>query len=570
MRPLAVQIYRRLLLRSSYHSRKLCSIQQCHQEHKSENKQQYHFKSGAIAVGLGSFITTALAYKSIDALVDNSKTGDKVDREYTTEEVSKHNTLEKGVWVTYRGNVYDITNFIKHHPGGSHTIMMGAGGDVESFWQTYKVHQAVEVQNLLETYKIGRLKDVRHQSVTLSNQVDSPYACDPIRSEVLQVLTKEPFNAQTPPQVLIEKRYTNDEIFFVRNHLPVPEIDLEDYKLSVCIGTDRDPDGLKVMAELTLDDLKQFPITTVESVVQCSGNRRKDLKAIKEIKGLDWSVGAIGNAQWTGVKLVDLLTGLGIQPSSEVKHVQVEGLDCDMSGQFYGASISADVALDPNKDVILAFEMNGKPLSRDHGFPLRFIVPGVTGARNVKWLSKVVLSHEESHSHWQRNDYKSFSPNVDMFNLDYRQAASIQEMPIQSAICSPSDGETVTLSKGQTTVPLRGYAYSGGGKMIVRVDVSCDAGKTWLTANLDDVPKFTDGTPDYSNRNRTYGWTRWSLDLPIPKEVKEDAKGDMKVLCRAFDSAYNSQPERAETVWNVRGVVNNSWHTIRVNISTSV
>lgn len=522
----------------------------------------------AAAAAVGSLVTAIGAQAfSRDGERDRSPNL----RVITRAEVAKHNSLEKGVWITYKEYVYDITKFIEHHPGGSHTIMMGAGGDVEPFWQTYTVHQATEVQNLLSKYRIGVLPTRERLAPSQANKQahedQSPYASDPKRNPLLKVHTKQPFNAETPSKLLISTEITPVDIFFVRNHLPVPEVDIDDYTLSVCVGSDGDPEGQKMLGEFTLNDLKtKFKPHTIDCVIQCSGNRRSDLKRFKEIKGLDWNVGAMGNARWTGVRLVDLLDSLNVKSDESIKHVQMEGLDCDMSGQSYAASISADVAFDPRRDVLLAYEMNGQPLSRDHGFPLRFVAPGITGARNVKWLSKIILSHEESNGHWQRNDYKSFSPDVDMFNLDYKQAISIQEMPVQSAICDPIDGETITIDRGQVKIPVKGYAYSGGGKMVVRVDVSTDAGKTWTTANLEQLQKDSEGNPDFTYRNQKWSWSRWSLELPIAEEILKQGEGTMQILCRCFDSSYNSQPERPETVWNVRGVVNNAWHKIKINI----
>jgi len=97
---------------------------------------------------------------------------------------------------------------------------------------------------------------------------------------------------------------------------------------------------------------------------------------------------------------------------------------------------------------------------RDHGFPVRVVVPGVVGARNVKWLNRIVISDQESQSHWQQNDYKGFSPNVDWNNVDYSKSPAIQNMPVTSAICSPEKG--TELKKGEK-VEIKGYAWSGGG-----------------------------------------------------------------------------------------------------------
>src|SRR5690606_17180067 len=101
-----------------------------------------------------------------------------------------------------------------------------------------------------------------------------------------------------------------------------------------------------------------------------------------------------------------------------IRHIQFEGLDRDESN-FYGASIPIEMALNPLNDVILAYEMNGVDLPADHGYPVRVIVPGAAGARNVKWLCKIELSSEESRSHWQRNDYKGFNASIDWHNVNF-------------------------------------------------------------------------------------------------------------------------------------------------------
>lgn len=556
-------------------------------EDKSQNKFYNQFYRNSISKG--AFLTS-LGLLTIS--VDNKDKNDDKIKTYTLKEVSQHTSLEKGVWTVYKNKVYDITSFVPHHPGGPEIIMSGAGGDIESLWQMYEFHKGPEVQELLSRYYIGDLDErdvveLERLKCQTDNMIESdPYSSDPKRSEILNVLSQKPFNAETPSKVLIGNRLTPNDIFFVRNHLPVPNVDdIQDYKLSICIGTDSAEDDLIQVIEFSYEQLRTlFTPHTVESVVQCSGNRRSDLKKLKEIKGLDWQVGAIGNAKWTGARLVDVLDYIEKQKPEFVqkikffKHLQMEGLDCDSSGQTYKASISSDVALDDKREVLLAYEMNGQVLNRDHGFPIRLIVPGVTGARNVKWLSRLTLSHEESSGHWQQNDYKSFSPNVDMFNLDYNKSISIQEMPVQSAICSPENGDIVKLinerkdGKQLSYIPVRGYAYSGGGKMIIRVDISIDNGSSWTTAELEEdvcVNGNNYVNEKYEKRNQSYNWTRWCAKVEIDdKKLSNILKNENKVeiLCRAFDSAYNSQPERPETVWNVRGVVNNSWHKIKVAI----
>lgn len=180
------------------------------------------------------------------------------------------------------------------------------------------------------------------------------------------------------------------------------------------------------------------------------------MSKIKQVKGLTWDHAAIGNATWSGAKLVDVLKSCGLDFNrTDIEHVQFEALDTGPDKVAYGASIPADKAFDPNGDVILAYEMNNEVLPRDHGYPLRVIVPGVVGARNVKWLTRIILSEKESDSHWQQNDYKGFSPSTDWDTVDFKSAPAIQELPIISAICIPAEDEKVELIDGCIVVKGR-------------------------------------------------------------------------------------------------------------------
>lgn len=219
-----------------------------------------------------------------------------------------------------------------------------------------------------------------------------------------------------------------------------------------------------------------------------------DSPSPKEIKGLKWEGSAIGTATWTGVLLRDVLLAAGIDANGsgdgnepEIKHIRFEGYDEDISGSTYGASIPISKAMDPRGDVLLAFEMNGKELTRDHGYPLRVLVPGVAACRSVKWLKSIEAHAEESTSFWQQNDYKSFSPNVDWDNVDWTSSPAIQNMPVTSAITEPAPGRVHEVPRDgddDLRVPVKGYAWSGGGNGIVRVDVSVDGGSTWQDATL--------------------------------------------------------------------------------------
>ncbi|TNM89033.1 hypothetical protein fugu_005287 [Takifugu bimaculatus] len=468
---------------------------------------------------------------------------------FTQEDVTGHRTLEDGVWVTYKGGVYDITEFVAMHPGGD-KILLAAGGALEPFWSLYAVHNQEHVLEILSEYKVGELsaEDLKkQQSVTTSD----PYSSDPVRHPALRVNSLKPFNAEPPPEILSDSYITPSAIFFKRNHLPVPQVDPGSYRLYI----EGLPGGVLT---LSLEDLKtKFPKHTVTATLQCAGNRRSEMNKVKQVKGLNWGIAAISNATWSGAKLRDVLLAAGYGPdvAKWARHVQFEGLDKDVSGTTYGASIPLNKAVSEEGDVLLAYEMNGEDLPADHGFPVRVVVPGTVGARNVKWLGKVTVSAEESGSHWQQNDYKGFSPGTDWDTVDFKSAPAIQELPIQSAITVPADGGVVERSSGEVTV--KGYAWSGGGREVVRVDVSLDGGKTWQVAQLKDGENEAPPPP-----GRAWAWKLWEVQAPLPPEAQE-----LEIICKAVDDSYNMQPDSVPPIWNLRGVLSNAWHRVKVKIT---
>lgn len=450
------------------------------------------------------------------------------------------------MWVTYGIGVYDITKFIPEHPGAQKNIMLGAGSAVDPFWQTYQFHKEAKILDLLEKYRIGNLKADDQQS---TDDQGNPYANEPKRSPLITPRSVTPFNGEPPLSLLVENFITPVEYFYKRNHLPVPEIDVNDYELEVEVESK----GTK--KSFSLNDLKKkFKKSGVVAVVMCGGNRRSEMNAVKEVRGLAWGGAAVGNAVWTGVRLADFLASMGVK-SDEHSHVILEGYDTDPTSTPYAASIPLSKAMDPRGDVILAYEMNGEPLTRDHGFPLRVIVPGVVGARNVKWLGKIKISDKESDSHWQQNDYKAFSPSTDWDTVDFTTAPAIQNMPVTSAICSPNPLEKqVKIIDG--TMEVKGYAYSGGGNRIIRVDVTSDQGQTWQTA---DLQQLSDG--EEVGPGRHYAWTLWTVRVPIQENEKV-----IEVWSKAVDSNYNCQPETFKNTWNLRGVVSNAYSRVRVSL----
>lgn len=502
----------------------------------------------------------------VKQLAPGFKEGEKV---IPFAEVQKHDSIDKGIWVTYRDGVYDITKFVQNHPGGLERILKAAGGQIDPFWAMYAQHNVASVKDILGEYRIGHLS--LDEYANLPPPFD-PYQTDPKRDSELVVQAAKPFNAETPLRVLAEQEYlTPNDKFFVRNHLPVPSgslIDPSTYALEIVKGEDEDP------VKLTLKDLQdetRFKRKKICAIIQCSGNRREDQNSVAQVEGLTWYTGAISCAEWEGVALKDVLDSVGVPSTlgmeSELEgeddqlHLQMEGMDRPKVGEwrdtkgFYGASIPLAWAQDPRRDVLLAFKMNGEPIPADHGAPLRCVVPGVAGARSVKWLSKLIVAEEESQSHWQQNDYKAFCSSITWDTADFSSLPAIQDMPVNSAISSPPAKSLVELTS-DGCLEMKGWAWSGGGRGISRVEVSAD-GHNWTGAEL--------SRPPGQSLTRTWAWTQWQASLPIPEELRKPGKG-VKLMVKAVDAQYNVQPESIESVWNIRGVLCNGWHRILVTI----
>jgi sulfite oxidase len=348
----------------------------------------------------------------------------------------------------------------------------------------------------------------------------------------LLVRQEDPLNAGPAPDVLLDSFLTPNELFFVRNHGDIPVVDPEAWRLTV--------DGLveKPLA-LSLADLRRFPRVTVAATLQCAGNRRTEMMAVRPIPNeLPWGTEAISNAEWSGVPLREVLAAA--VPGAGALHAAFTGLDeAERHGHRFpfGGSIPLEKAAHP--EVLLADTMNGEPLPATHGAPLRVVVPGYIGARSVKWLSRITLRESPSDNYFQAKAYRLFPSSVGPETVDWEKGMMLGESPVNSVICSPAEGEA--LAAGRVTV--RGWAVAGGGREVARVDVSADGGATWRTADLGSGAGWT--------------WRFWEAPLDL-------ATGEHEICCRAFDSAAQTQPGRPAEVWNFKGYANNAWHRVRV------
>lgn len=191
--------------------------------------------------------------------------------------------------------------------------------------------------------------------------------------------------------------------------------------------------------------------------------------------------------------------------------------------------------------------MNDKPLPPAHGHPIRVVIPGVTGARWVKWLDRITVQESESPNYYQRRDYKILPPDAtDSQSAEkyWDKVPPIMEMPINSVVAVPDDNETVTLP-ASGKVEVKGYAVPQGDQgPVTRVEVSGDGGKTWVDAQLEG-----------SAKDKKWCWVLWKADVPVEKGSGKE------ILSRATDAGGNTQQEHSQ--WNLRGVVYNGYGASR-------
>lgn len=457
-------------------------------------------------------------------------------------EVRQHGRGSESRWIIRENKVYDITDWIPNHPGGE-VILRAVGGVIDVYWDIFSIHKKQEVYDILEQYYIGDVDplDLVDGRVP-QDDVEDPFVDDPARDESLKLHSTKPCNAETP-RAALEEFITPSNKFYVRNHLWAPKIDAAMHELTIEL-----PDGEEKV--YSISDLKKFEQVEVTTTLQCSGNRRKHMtEGSRYTNGLQWGIGALSTATFRGVRLRDVLKDAGLREedidSGDAKHVQFQGAEA------YGSSIPIDKAMSRCGDVLLVHEMNGELLSQDHGFPLRVLVPGHVAARSVKWLKRIAVAEEESSSQWQQRDYKCFGPNQGSSDVDWSSAPAIQETPVQSAIVSLKDlprGNRLLQVYGleEDAIEVKGYAFAGGGRDIVRVDVSADDGRTWMQAEL---------LPDQAKGSQRWAWRQWKL--VIPRRVAGRA-----FIVKAVDEGYNTQPEGYESQYNFRGNLTTGWHRV--------
>ncbi|KAH7079472.1 sulfite oxidase-like protein [Paraphoma chrysanthemicola] len=359
----------------------------------------------------------------------------------------------------------------------------------------------------------------------------------------LDYSVEEPLNREPDLEKLVASFITKEG--YDRNHGPIPHIETETHKVAV--------DGL-VEKELSLSvqDLKALPQHSVICALQCAGNRRHTMRTkLKEVHGIDWFDGAVMNCKWTGPLLSDVLQKAKLRVDDAKRKDAHVAFACYQTAvqddNFYGASIPLSRAMDPENSILLALDMNDKPLTPNHGAPVRVVTPGIAGARSVKWLDKITVQMCESDSYYQQHDYKILPPEADSKEKAedwWGKVDSLQEMPVNSVIGIPkSDSKVERDTDG--AIEVKGYALpSGADGPIVKVEVSVDEGESWKDAEL--IRDY-----DGDDAELKWAWCLWKAKVNMEKGK------DVKLYSRATDRSGNTQDKTA--VWNYRGVAYNGY-----------
>lgn len=354
----------------------------------------------------------------------------------------------------------------------------------------------------------------------------------------LIVLGDKPLNAETPAE-MTDDDVTPIDKFFIRNNGLVPDApaDAKAWKIKI------DGEVEKPM-EINLGDLmSRFPNVSYKMMLECGGNGRAFFSP--EARGNQWTTGGAGCAEWTGVRLADVLKAAGVKPSAV--YTGQYGADPHLSGDTNRPSISRGVpiakAMEPH--TLIVFKMNGKDLPLIHGGPVRMIVPGWAGSASTKWLTRIWVRDKVHDGPGMGGfSYRLVkTPIVPGSKGDPKDTVILEAMPVRAVISFPADGAKLASRK----LDLRGHAWAGENE-VKTVDISIDYGVTWKPAKV-DAP---------ANK---YAWQRFTASLDLP------STGYFEVWAKATDSKGVTQPFVAGN-WNPQGYGGNPINRIRVLVAS--
>jgi DMSO/TMAO reductase YedYZ molybdopterin-dependent catalytic subunit len=322
---------------------------------------------------------------------------------------------------------------------------------------------------------------------------------------------REPVNFEYPFDQL-DTFLTPSSLFYIRSHFKTPALEKDSYELKV--------DGaVSTPLSFRYEDLRGMPSERLVATLECAGNSRIFL--VPQVEGAQWQLGAVGNAEWTGVPLRQLLEKAGL--FDEATEIVFEGADRGTPTEkpippepiAYARSLVRAKALSP--EVLVAYQMNGQDLSQDHGYPVRLIVPGHYGMASVKWLTRIHAMCETFQGYWQTSDY-AYWHHVDGKPV----RLPLSEMTVKSQIARPSTYEVVP---GGRPYRIFGACWCGDAE-VKEIEVSTDGGASWTVAEFLDAPlRFT--------------WRRFQSTWQVPEQ-----SGRYELMARAKDSNGRQQPQQ--------------------------
>jgi DMSO/TMAO reductase YedYZ molybdopterin-dependent catalytic subunit len=322
------------------------------------------------------------------------------------------------------------------------------------------------------------------------------------------VRSGDPLNLETPFETL-DGFITPTKSFYVRTHFPIPTIDRSRWRLRI-EGEVEKPFEIGY-AELLKLESKNIPAT-----LECAGNNRDFLEP--KVKGVQWALGAVGNAEWTGVALTKLLDRAGVRSSA--REVIFEGADGGKlddpkspAGELkFARSIPIDKA---RADVVLAYKMNDIDLPPEHGFPVRAIVPGWYAVASIKWLQRIIVTDRRFNGYYQTLDYAFWTKRDGI-----SEVVPLTELQLKAQIAQPRSGDSIAAN---SNVRVHGAAWTGNGE-VTKVELSTDGGSTWHDTKL-------------LGESKPNAWRLWETNWKAPS-----MPGTTQLIARATDSKGQTQP----------------------------
>jgi DMSO/TMAO reductase YedYZ molybdopterin-dependent catalytic subunit len=353
----------------------------------------------------------------------------------------------------------------------------------------------------------------------------------------LTILNDRPVNAETPAHLLDDRVTPADRLFVRNNGIPPAAADPATWTLTI------DGESAQRQLSLTLAELKQsFKHRSYQLVLECGGNGRAEFDP--PARGNQWSTGAVGCPEWTGVRLRDVLETAGIK--DDAQYIGYYGADTHLSGDPNKVPISRGVPLAKalEDEALIAWAINGGDLPPMNGYPLRLVFGGWPASTSGKWLTRISVRNKvhdgpKMGGYSYRVPCKPVAPGAQVAEEDM---CIIESMPVKSLVTYPRSGVLHELGKPLAT---RGHAWAGD-LAVAAVATSIDFGQSWQAAKLEQP----------ANR---LAWQHWSQAIEFPQ------KGYYEIWARATDTQGRAQP-MVLPGWNPRGYLNNACHRVAVKV----